>query len=271
VAPTEVLPRAVAEAREALEIDEADTDAHMALGLVSYWFEWQWDRALQHLTRAVRISPGNATAQTFLGSLLDTLGRHDEAMKRRRVGYELDPLDATSVLNFGYGHLIGRNFDEAIAIFERALELDPRSAAATYGLGMAQVDSGRFVEGRRTFEAGIRDVEAGSTMKGFLGWSLALAGRTEDAEAVLEDILADVDSRPVSPYHVGLVYLGLGRLDEYFEWLEAAFQQRSIWMAWFTCRPTPTPSAPIPDSKPWSTGCAFPRPRRPASMRTSSS
>jgi tetratricopeptide (TPR) repeat protein len=122
----------------------------VALGLVAYWLHWDWELAAGELERALELSPGHALAHTAYGALLDALGRHEESMRIRRRGLQLNPLDAEAVFNLGYGHLIGREYREAIAQFQRALELTPRSAAATYGLGIAQVDSGDAIGACRT-------------------------------------------------------------------------------------------------------------------------
>lgn len=236
--PAQAFERAAREARLALALDPLETDAHLALGLVSYWFHWDWDAALTSLGRAVELSPGNSTAQAFLGVLLDTMGRHEESMQRRERAYELDPLDPTAAFNLAYGLWIGRRFPEAVEQFERALELDPRSAAATYGLGMSQVDGGDSAAGLRTFERGIREVDATSTMRGFLGWAYGSAGREGDARRVLSELLMQHESQAVSSYHVALVFLGIRDYDAFFEWIERAYQERSTWMVWFHVSPS---------------------------------
>lgn len=238
LAPREAFLRAEQQARLALALDPGETDAHMALGLVSYWLHWDWDQALASLRRAVEISPGNSTAQSLLGVLLDTLGRHREAMDRRRTAYDLDPLDPTAAFNLGYGLLLGRRFAEAARQFERALELDPRSAAATYGLGMSQVDGGDPELGCRTFERGIREVDGSSTMLGFLGWARGMAGRKDEARRILAELTERRSTEIVSSYHLGLVFLGLEEHDELFACLERAYAERSTWMTWFHVTPS---------------------------------
>ena len=123
---SEAFARAELESRAALSLDDRDTEAHMALGLVHYWSDWDWTSALHELRRAVEISPGNSTAQTLLGSVLDTLGKHEEALAHGILGYELDPLSPIAACNLGYRFMIGRRFSEAVSQFEKALEPGPK-------------------------------------------------------------------------------------------------------------------------------------------------
>ena len=64
--------------------------------------------------------------------------------------------------------------------------------------------------------------------------TLNLGYRYKDrAQEVLDRILAQDAPGAISAYHTALVFLGLGRHDEFFEWLERAFTEKSAWMAWF--------------------------------------
>jgi hypothetical protein len=98
---------------------------------------------------------------------------------------------------------------------------------------MVQVDGGDHEAGCRTFERGLRSVDASSTMLGFLGWAKGVAGYEAEARDVLDRLLSEARAGYVSSYHVALVYLGLGQLDDFFVWLHRAYEERSVWMVWF--------------------------------------
>jgi Flp pilus assembly protein TadD len=235
--PKEAFAVADQEARRALSLNENETEAHVALGVVAYWHDWQWDAAAQSFQRAIELSPGHSTAHSWLGTLLDTLVDHEQSMRERLLAYELDPLDPWAALSVGYGYLIGGQAEQAAAEFRRALELESSTAAAMYGLGMTLVELERFDEACRTFEQGIQSGESSSTLLGFLGYAEALAGRHGKANGILERLHNEFQGQYISPYHVALVYLGLQRVDEMFSWLEKAFEERSTWMVWIGVAP----------------------------------
>lgn len=67
-------------------------------------------------------------------------------------------------------------------------------------------------------------------MLGSCGWVYALAGRRQDALAVL-DRLKKLSSRlHLDPYVVALLYDGMGGNDRTMEWLERAYRERSPQM-----------------------------------------
>ena len=60
-----------------------------------------------------------------------------------------------------------------------------------------------------------------------LGYALAKSGQKAEARSVLEGLLKSSAERYVSPYHIALVYNGLGEHDEALAWLERAYAQRT--------------------------------------------
>jgi TolB-like protein/Tfp pilus assembly protein PilF len=228
---------AESEARQALGLGGADSDAHLALAYVLYFLRWDWEAAVREFQMALAITPGNAHARTIYGTLLDTLGRHAESMVERTVAMELSPLDAVATFNVGYGYLIGRRYDEAAKYFRRALELEPHNTGAIYGLGMTQIAAKDAAGACATFEAAVDAGDMSTASKGFLGWAYGTAGRTTDAERVLAELRTFMTTQYVSPYHLALVYQGLGRTSELFEWLERSYAERSMWLVWFHVTP----------------------------------
>jgi tetratricopeptide (TPR) repeat protein len=60
------------------------------------------------------------------------------------------------------------------------------------------------------------------------GYAYGRAGRRREAQAALGELkgLIASNKRYVSPYDVGLIYIGLGNRDEAFRWLERAIDER---------------------------------------------
>ena len=51
--PEEFMPRAKAAAQKALEIDDSLSEAHTALGVTLFWYDWNWAEAEQQFKRAL--------------------------------------------------------------------------------------------------------------------------------------------------------------------------------------------------------------------------
>ena len=50
-------------------------------------------------------------------------------------------------------------------------------------------------------------------------------------------MLATQEQRYVSPYEVGIIYVGLGQKNRAFEWFDQAVEQRSGWLSYLDVEP----------------------------------
>jgi tetratricopeptide (TPR) repeat protein len=62
---------------------------------------------------------------------------------------------------------------------------------------------------------------------GSCGWVYGRAGRRRDAEEMLRRLMAISKRRWLDPFHIALVYVGLGDLDRAVEWLRKAVKEGS--------------------------------------------
>src|SRR3989440_4091638 len=90
--PTEVMPKAKQAALRAVELDPNLASAHVRLGYVRLFFDWDWSAAELEYRRALEINPSLPEAQLGYANYLGTLGRFDEALSRVQQAYLLDPL-----------------------------------------------------------------------------------------------------------------------------------------------------------------------------------
>jgi tetratricopeptide (TPR) repeat protein len=67
---------------------------------------------------------------------------------------------------------------------------------------------------------------------GIKGQVAALAGKREEARAILDRMLALRSSRYVSALLISSIYSNLGETDLAFEWLERAFEERDHWLVY---------------------------------------
>src|SRR4051812_29480209 len=74
-------------------------------------------------------------------------------------------------------------------------------------------------------------------MLALLGHAYAAAGRTREAEAILQQLVALSTHAYVAPYPLAVVYAGLGRADDAFASLDKAFDERDSWMDYLALDP----------------------------------
>ncbi|MGH9646724.1 MAG: winged helix-turn-helix domain-containing protein, partial [Bryobacteraceae bacterium] len=80
----DILPKALAAANRAVELDDQLAEAHSAVGSIKLWMEWDWTGAESAFRRALALNSNYVTAHRYYGHLLSNLGRHAESAEQLR-------------------------------------------------------------------------------------------------------------------------------------------------------------------------------------------
>jgi predicted Zn-dependent protease len=132
---------------------------------------------------------------------------------------------ATAIANVLF---LARRFDEAIEQCRHALELDPGSVAAHVVLRWAYERKGLHDEAMSVFEQ--ERVFAGETptTRAKRAHVFAASGRTNEARALLCDLIERRDAEWVTAYELAVVLALLGERDEGIEWLDRAGREHTV-------------------------------------------
>jgi TolB-like protein/Tfp pilus assembly protein PilF len=219
--PAEAQPQAKAAATKALGLDPDVADARPVLAGMKMEHDWDFDAAEREFRRAISDNPNSARAHQWYGALLSALGRFDEGIDELRRAQELDPVALRVGVDVGRAYYFARRYDEAERAYRNVIALDPKYSSAHSMLGLALL-------ARRRHSEAIAELEEGAALLGaarysnFLGYAYALAGRTQDARAMLARQIDVWNKRRVGASGVALTYVGLGDEDQAFAWLDAA-------------------------------------------------
>ncbi len=122
---TVALGKAQAAVTRALELDPDLAEAHAALGMIRYYFEWDWAGAEVEFRRALELNPGSQAGHEAYGEYLMAMGRLDEAFDRSSEAARLDPLSTGPVHNLAIIALVRGDHAQAAAGFRRAIDINP--------------------------------------------------------------------------------------------------------------------------------------------------
>ena len=231
MSPNESAPKAREAARKALEINEADVDAHVVLALVAHWYDWDWSVAEKEFKRSLELNPRNPESYLYYSYLLSPLGRHEEAEAIARQGLQIDPL--SSGTNFGVASALvfNRRWDEAIVHLRKAIELDPNYWFHHSYLGRAYEQKGMMQEAIAEFKLAFALDNQQSENWAGLAHAYAVSGRKDEAQKMLVDLMRKSSEKNyVSPYSVAIIYAGLEDKDKTFAWLERAYAECSYYL-----------------------------------------
>ena len=149
-----VLDAAYEHVNRALRKEPRSSVAHEALARI--WRDWGLPgEGLGAAYRAAYYGRGSASAENTLGTVLDALGRPEDARAAFELALVLDPTASWALNNLCYVDLRLGRLKEAQAECAAALRLTPDFAAAHNNMGLVHAAAGEFVQARRSFlEAG---------------------------------------------------------------------------------------------------------------------
>lgn len=235
--PTEAYPKGKAAALKALELDDALAEPHAALGVVKRDFEWDWSGAEAEFQRAIELNPGYVEAYHWRSTLLSMLGRHTEALREKKKALAMDPLSVVIRTDLARMYYFSRDYEQSLEQYLATLDMDPNFGSAHLWLAQVYEQKGLYEEAISSLKTGMHLLSDSTYALAKLGYGYAIAGRCDEARAVLNQLNALSSKRYVSPYDIALVYLGLQENDQALTWLQRALEQRSLWMGYLSVEP----------------------------------
>jgi TolB-like protein/DNA-binding winged helix-turn-helix (wHTH) protein/Flp pilus assembly protein TadD len=224
--PAEVMPRAREAALRAVELDPKLGSAHVRLGYVRLFFDWDWPAAEAEYRRALEINPSLPEAQLGYANYLATLGRFDEAISRVQQAYLFDPLALESRNEALWIYYFSGRMPETIEQCRKTIELEPAADLPYAMLGLAYAQMGQRAEALRAAEKAIRLANSPSVMTTTAA-VLARVGQKQEAKQLLSKALEQAKERYVCRFLVADAYVELGETEKALESLEQGFLQRS--------------------------------------------
>jgi TolB-like protein/DNA-binding winged helix-turn-helix (wHTH) protein/tetratricopeptide (TPR) repeat protein len=215
-------------ALKALEIDDTLAEAHVSLAYVKNEYEWDWPAGERESQRAIELDPSYAPAHDAYAEALWLPGRLDEGIAESKRALEPDPLSLAYNDTLGIEFFLARRYDRALEQEGKTLELDPNFIDAYYFRGMAYLKKSMYKEGMVEFEKAVAISPDNLGALTGLGYGYGVTGRRAEAERVLEKLSELSKQRYVSPVWRAKIHAGLGDKDKVFEWLEKAFDDRSV-------------------------------------------
>jgi predicted TPR repeat methyltransferase len=207
------------------------------------------DEALELLQQAAARSPGEPTYHSNLGSVLQAMGRLEEAAEAHERAIELSArqlalhcynhgaalgalgqLDRAEVAyrralehfpgfvqaldNLGTVLQHQGKLDQAEAAYRRALDLQPDNVFTCRNLGSALCASGRLAEAEAAYRQALKLAPDDIAIHLDLGITLRLQARLDDAEAAYRHALRIDPAHAATYEHLGTVLLTAGKAEE---------------------------------------------------------
>jgi len=218
-------------ALSAIQLDSGLAEPHAALGMISFFTDWDGAAAEQEFQRALALEPNYATAHHWYALDLAAMGRADQASYEVRKAQDLDPTSSMIATNVGWVFYLNRHYEEAEHAFRKVLEMDPGFVRAHTRLGITLLTEGKNQAAVQELRQALA-LSGDPYVKGVLAEALAVSGNRAEASRMLAEMIKDSQQRYVQPFGIALAYLGLGQRDRALEWLQKALDDHTTTMVW---------------------------------------
>jgi TolB-like protein/Flp pilus assembly protein TadD len=224
LSPKEGYSKGMELAKKALEIDDSLPEAHEALAAIKLYWDWDWVGAEEEFKRAHALNPNMVGANEYAW-LLMAVGRFDEAIAEAKRTLRLDPFTVLTNMTLAHFYTHARQYDQALAQWQRFLELGLDDARAYSGFA-------RVYELMGKFEDCVRFQQKAMTLRGdppddieALGLAYSESGPKGYWMWHLDRLKGQYERKPTN---TAIYYAQLGDKDQAFALLEKAYEKHDM-------------------------------------------
>lgn len=189
-------------------------ETHYSLGLFEFITGWDMDVAGQAIAKAIEINPRMGQARATRAQWLASFARVDEARREGDAALVLEPLSPLVHATVAYATAFAGEASRGIAIAKAGLDLDPNAVACLWVLGELLGEMGQHEEALVPLKKAAELSPRAQFIRALLGHTLAKAGRTDAARAMVAEIEGTDALKPFAPGLTAWILEGLGDTDE---------------------------------------------------------
>ncbi|GMR15270.1 MAG: hypothetical protein BMS9Abin30_0895 [Gammaproteobacteria bacterium] len=230
VGTPEILAEANQAVERAIELDSDSADAWASFAGVRYYLNFDLAAAELASKRALSLHPSHLRALVHYSWQLGEAGHFDAALEQAQKAVALDPLSAVVRTTSAQAYYLNRDFDTALVKWERILEMDRSDPSFNFYVAWVYEQKGDYEKAIALHKRAIELSSRAPLYVSGLGHAYGLAGRSNEAQLILDELLGREAEGLAKPYHVAMVYIGLGDNEQAVDWLEKAFAARNSQM-----------------------------------------
>jgi TolB-like protein len=227
--PEQLMPKALAAAQRAIQLDPQNGEAYTELGSIQTIYLWDWTAAGQNLTRGIELNPNDAIAEFKYSVFLEAINRPSEAVRHMRRALVLDPLSFFMNRRLGVALYFARDYDAALVHLNRAAEMEHQPGSIDNYISLIYEQKGQHDEAVDHDLAWLQaaypriDTTALRSIYKQNGWQAYWLARSS--------ALLPTSPQPCTSYELALDDLRANRLDEAFASFNRALDQHCYAMA----------------------------------------
>jgi serine/threonine-protein kinase len=224
-------------ALRAIALDDTVAEAHCSLAWTTFIHDWDWATSRKAFLRAIDLNPAYATAHQWYAFWLAAHRRLDDALAEASLSLELDPASVSIRRTMGHTCFYARRYDLARYHLHRAIAMHPTGEETYRVLGMSLAVDGQLADSERVLREAMLLADVTPFTASTLAYTLARAGKVDEAAQIERDLQAAASRGYVSPVCFATIALGRGDLASAIDWAERAVEERRGWVVYFGVNP----------------------------------
>jgi adenylate cyclase len=220
-------------AEKAVVLDPKLPEAHVALGKINFWMDWNWSAADAAYTRALDLNPDNVDVLYAREQLQATLGQLDEALRIAKRLIAKDPLNAGFQGDLGDIYFSMNRASEAESAHRIALGLNPVGNDRS-SIAMDLLLGGKAAEALAEMQRVLPGEIPWDPRDLWLAMIYHTLGRHSESDAAM------AAAEKSNAHDVGVIAVAhayRGEVDQAFEWLDRGYRQRYWGMVYIKRQP----------------------------------
>jgi tetratricopeptide (TPR) repeat protein len=210
------------EVEKALELDPNLAEGYAFRGWVKRSYDWDWTGADADYRRALELEPGNVDAVRGAAFLAATQGNFEEAIAMVQRAIEIDPLRGLPHYNLGGCAYYSGRWNLAEEAIRKTLELNPQYPAAHTSLFRIYLAQSRLTDALNEIQKEPQPIwrEYGLTIL------YHARGKKMEADVALAQLIEKYQND--SAFQIAEIYAFRGEKEKAFAWLERAYNQKDV-------------------------------------------
>ncbi|UCF64511.1 MAG: tetratricopeptide repeat protein [bacterium] len=203
---------------KALEQDPNLARAHAVKGWIQMSYDWDWSGAYDSYQQALSLDPGRGALEA--AQLYAALGRFQQSVRLAKESVEKDPLSAQANFTLAFVNFYAGHLEDAVGGFNKLLKLNPEFPNVHTLLGQI------FLLNSQPEQALAEIRQEAKPFRRLPGLAMAYhaLGKKQESE---KELIVYIDSyQEVAAYQIAQVYAFRGDIEQAFQWLDRAYEQR---------------------------------------------
>jgi len=214
---------------QAVELKDNSSGVHYQLSNLAFFIEFNYDKSLKEMKKAIEINPNNAEAQQFISFLYIIAEDRKKAQKHLDIALSINPLSEETHFFRAYYHYMINDYVKALEMLNDCLAVNPKNIPAHSIKAICLLMLGRYDEVINYFNTIPADVVIEGERTGAIALAYSLKKDTVNAAEYLEKLCAQAKEANgfTADSYLFLFYAVSGEIDKAFEWVSQAIEKRS--------------------------------------------